>query len=459
MIQNDNSGKIGALTTLLDRNKIEYGFGLKGAVSGYNYVSGKTESYTPGPNDLVINAHQPKSVLLNVLLEPKTFVADSNTYDITAWSLPYAYGLTAYGLKESLKAASSTLNEPKTDAVANHRAYAYVSAWQSVADVKFLAALLKKGFKVRYSEKPFVAGGKNFAAGSLLITRAGNDRADFDSDVTEIANSLNHDLVPLTSGFVDKGRDFGSDAVRYIRPPHIMLIAGEGVSAEAMGEVWHLFEQQIGYPITLVKYQDLHRARLQDFDVAIFPDGEYEDFPSDRLQGWIHDGGKLIVLQNAVAALVDKKGFDIKKKEDKKEEKKDDKTDDKTKTPNLGLYANRDMDAIRSNVPGAIYKLNLDNTHPLGFGLQPYYYTLKLSDDIYDFLGDNEWNVGTVKKDGYVSGFVGQKSLEKIKDGMLIGVQPLGRGNVVYFVDDPIFRSFWENGKLLFSNAVFMVGQ
>jgi len=64
-----------------------------------------------------------------------------------------------------------------------------------------------------------------------------------------------------------------------------------------------------------------------------------------------------------------------------------------------------------------------------------------------------------VKKDGYVSGFVGQKSKDKIKDGMLIGVQPLGRGNVVYFVDDPIFRSFWENGKLLFSNAVFMVGQ
>jgi len=26
-------------------------------------------------------------------------------------------------------------------------------------------------------------------------------------------------------------------------------------------------------------------------------------------------------------------------------------------------------------------------------------------------------------------------------------------------VDDPIFRSFWENGKLLFSNAVFMVGE
>ena len=60
---------------------------------------------------MVINAYQPKSVLLNVLLEPKTFVADSNTYDITAWSLPYAYGLKAYGLKESLKPATATITD------------------------------------------------------------------------------------------------------------------------------------------------------------------------------------------------------------------------------------------------------------------------------------------------------------------------------------------------------------
>ncbi|HEY5327736.1 MAG TPA: zinc carboxypeptidase, partial [Mucilaginibacter sp.] len=125
----------------------------------------------------------------------------------------------------------------------------------------------------------------------------------------------------------------------------------------------------------------------------------------------------------------------------------------------IKLYSNREKDTIRASVPGAIYKITLDNTHPLGFGLPAYYYSLKLSDDIYDYLGDNGWNVGTVKKDGYVSGFVGQKSKEKIKDGMLLGVQPLGRGTVVYMVDDPIFRSFWENGKLLFSNAVFMVGE
>ena len=108
-------------------------------------------------------------------------------------------------------------------------------------------------------------------------------------------------------------------------------------------------------------------------------------------------------------------------------------------------------------MPGAIYKINLDNTHPLGFGYPNYYYTLKLSEDIYNLLDDGNWNVGTVKKDGYVAGFVGEKSKDKIKNGLLIGVQSIGRGSVIYMVDDPLFRSFWENGKLLFGNAVFMV--
>ncbi|MDB5017261.1 MAG: zinc carboxypeptidase [Mucilaginibacter sp.] len=455
VIKNDNYDKITDLTKLLDRNGIQYGFGLKNSIYGYNYLTGKTEKYDISPNDLVINAYQPKSVLLNVLLEPKTFVADSNTYDITAWSLPYVYGLNAYGVKESYKPSEAKISPEKPQVIINTHAYAYVSSWRSVNDVKFLAALLKSGVKVRYSGKPFEAGGKKFTAGSLLITRAGNDQVDFDRVVAQTATALNEDITPLTSGFVERGADLGSDVVRYIRQPRVMLVTGDGVSAEAMGEVWYFFEQQINYPVTLVNFKDLNRARLGDFDVVIFPDGNYEDLPSEKLQNWVHDGGKLIAMGNAVSQLADKKGFSIKRKEDKKE----DKTDAKEKEPFIKLYDEREKEALRSSVPGAIYKLNLDNSHPLGFGLPRWYYSIKLSDDIYDFLGDDGWNVGTVKKDGYVAGFVGQKSKDKIKDGLLLGVQSIGRGSVIYMVDDPIFRSFWENGKLLFSNAVFMVGQ
>jgi len=37
----------------------------------------------------------------------------------------------------------------------------------------------------------------------------------------------------------------------------------------------------------------------------------------------------------------------------------------------------------------------------------------------------------------------------------LIGVQEMGKGSVVYFVDSPVFRGFWENGKRWLFNAVF----
>ena len=221
-----------------------------------------------------------------------------------------------------------------------------------------------------------------------------------------------------------------------------------------MGEIWHFFDQQINYPLTIVKYSDLNRERLSDFDVMIFPDGYYDDLPLERLQSWVHDGGKLIAMENTVSLLAEKRGFSIKSIPAEKHD-----TVSKNKADMVKVYADRDHDAIRSSVPGAIYKVDMDNTHPLGFGLEKYYFTLKLNDVLYSYLGDNGWNVGTIKKNGYVEGFVGQKAKERLRNGLLFGVQSMGRGTVVYLVDDPLFRSFWQNGKLLFSNAVFMVGQ
>ena len=76
----------------------------------------------------------------------------------------------------------------------------------------------------------------------------------------------------------------------------------------------------------------------------------------------------------------------------------------------------------------------------------------------FEFMKEG-WNVGVIKKDNQVAGFVGSKVKTKIKDGTVIGTLGMGNGKIVFFADDPIFRSFWENGKLLLSNAVFLVGQ
>jgi hypothetical protein len=454
VIKNDNQDKIDILGNMLTRSGIKFGFGVKAKNTGFNYISQRTEQFEINEKDMVISAHQAKAVLVNVLLEPKTFVADSNTYDITAWSLPYAYGLKAYGVKESIKPERAKENSGQSVTHPNGlHAYAYVCQWRSEYDIKFLAELLRKGIKVRSNEVAFEAGGKRFAPGSLIIAKAGNNHEEFDHIVQQAAADCHRDLTILSSGMVDKGTDLGAHSIKFIHAPRIMLVSGDGVSAEAMGEVWFYFEKEIGYPVTLVRYRDLQKVKWNDFDVAIFPDGWYDDLPTDKLQNWVHDGGKLIAMEGTISLLAGKTGFAIKPLHDDKADTA------KNKADLVKAFGDRDHESIRSSVPGAIYKVDMDNTHPLGFGLDKYYFTLKLNDELYKYLGDDGWNVGTIKKNGYVEGFAGQKAKEKIKDGLLFGVQNWGRGSIVYLTDDPLFRSFWENGKLLFGNAVFMVGQ
>ena len=67
--------------------------------------------------------------------------------------------------------------------------------------------------------------------------------------------------------------------------------------------------------------------------------------------------------------------------------------------------------------------------------------------------------MGVLRTDKPVAGFVGTNLASRLQNGLLFGVQDIGRGTVTYLADDVLFRSFWESGKLLFANAVFLVGQ
>ncbi len=457
IIKNENPDKLKALAKLFDKNSIHYGFGGSTAANGFNYFSGKTEKLNIGASDMVVNAAQPKGILLHVLMEPKTFMSDSVTYDITAWSLPYVYGLKTYGLKEALKPASATMKPTENNYNISSGTYAYLAEWKSMEDVKFLAALLQNKVKVRFTEQNFSASGKTFAPGSLIITRAGNSGLKaFDDAVLSAAKTFGRSLTPLKSGFVEKGNDLGSGYIHVISQPKIMLVSGDEVSASALGEVWFYFEKELHYPVTLINTKDLNRVKWTDFDVAVFPDGYYSDLPADDLQNWVSKGGKLILMENAVTKMAGKKGFNIKLKEDKKPDADAKSASKKDIYADVKTFGSRERTEISENIAGAIYKVQLDNTHPLGFGFTNPYFTLKQDDKLYGFLEDG-WNVGTIRKDGYVAGFAGRKAKAHLQDGLLFGVQDMGRGTVVYLADDPLFRSFWENGKLLFGNAVFMV--
>jgi hypothetical protein len=390
------------------------------------------------------------------LFEPNTLLVDSNTYDITAWSLPYIYGLKAYAVKGKLTNTTEydTAAAPQNIAA---ETYGYVIPWEGMQSARALAKLIRAGVKLRFAAKPFEVNGEQFKAGSVIVLKSTNNaiKNSLWNTVADVCNAEQIKAYPVSTGFVDKGYDFGSSNIHYIKPPKIILATGKGTSANAVGEIWFFLEQELGYPVTLVNMADLASVSWGEANVLILPDGSYPGLKDrksqEELKSWIQKGGKLIALQNAVAELANLDfGIHFKKDEDS--------SDRKDEYALLKKFGDYERDYISRTTPGSIYKVELDNTHPLAFGYPDYYYTLKLDDNVYEFI-DEGWNVGVIKKDYLVAGFVGSKLKKKLNDGLVFGVEDIGKGNIIFMADDVLFRDFWQNGKLLFCNALFMVGQ
>ncbi len=445
-----NEGREKALTQLMDRLQIRYSFAdKKQALNGVNYTSHKEEAFSLEPNDLIVSTYQPKGTFVKILFEPATALEDSNTYDITAWALPYAYGIKAYAVNSKIEGGKKTV-QTKTAIDPSKEVYAYIVTWKSFEDAGFLAHLLKNKVRVRVHEQGFILNGKTYAPGTLLVTRKGNEAlgSTFGKIVSEAALKTGVSILPVYSGMTDNGIDMGSSSVYPLKFPNVGLLLGSGISATAAGDVWHYFEQQIDYPVTVIDQSYFSRIDLRKFDVLILPDGRYGETIRDtkELQKWVSEGGKLILMEGATSFFSGKDGFELKEKKDKSK--------DEEKT--LKVYGDRERAGISDMVAGAIYKVNMDNTHPLGFGYEKEYFTL-LKDVYSNELFKNGWNVGYLDDSGPVSGFSGKSAKEKMKNVPIFSVQDSGRGKIIYLMESPIFRGFWYNGKLLFANAVFMM--
>jgi len=171
-------------------------------------------------------------------------------------------------------------------------------------------------------------------------------------------------------------------------------------------------------------------------------------------------------MGRAVNTFNEKDGFDFKRiKDDPSSASGDDEEDEEHPSSagstgddeKLVPYDQRERQRVKDFIRGSIYKVTLDSSHPMAFGFGDTYYSLKLGSSSYQFLEDG-YNVGYIKDDAIsVSGFSGDDAKAKLSNSMIFGEARMGRGSVVYLVDDVLFRSFWENGKLFFVNSVFFV--
>ena len=453
-VLNGDSDKIEALTALLRQHNIEYGWAKQGNVKGFSYTATKNKSLKTSEKSLVVHTDQPKGTLVKVLFEPRAKLSDSLTYDITAWSLPYAYGLDAVASEAKVSASAEVLSTTgsSNNASISKDAYAYITDWNSMKDARFLAELLQAKIRVRYAQKPFSLNGKSYKRGSLIITKADNkNHATFISTLKKIKIKHRKILTSTQTGLVDSGKDFGSDAVQMVDDVKVALLSGGPTSTLRFGEIWHFFEQQLHYPLAVIDTEYMNRVNLSQYDVLILPSGwGYKKFMTkDKLKDlkdWVSNGGKLIAMGDAIKSLSGKEGFAIKNKKIEKDS-----------TASIEPFDGSERERIKNAITGAIFRAKVDNTHPLAYGYDNTYFTLKLGSEAYSYLKKGNVVYLEENQNKPVSGFAGSKAQEKIAKTLIFGVENHGDGSVIYMVDNPLFRGFWENGKLFFANALFMV--
>ncbi|MDG2426195.1 MAG: M14 family zinc carboxypeptidase [Flavobacteriales bacterium] len=459
------------LTDLLDKNGIAYGSApAASGLTGYDYSTGRRASKLRAtPDDLIIDGHQSDAAFLHVLFDPDPVLSDSLTYDITAWAVPHAYGLSCYGLDQHLSpttGASADGNRTKASRVSSPEStgdlpYAWVAHGPTDASTRALAALLKGGVVVRIADSAFRLEGSSYPAGAMVITRRNNEdvpRLRWLVAATAAATAV--EFTAVSTGLVDAGHDLGSDHYTALTAPRIATLQGPGSSSLSSGEIWHRFDTYLAYPLTRV--ESLDDLDLEDFDVLIMPSGWYglDDEQRDDLADWVRSGGHLVAIAGALGSFAGKKGWGLDRHEGSDEGRKSAPNEhDAHALAASGIdaipHADRRRARLRHDLPGAVYAAAVDPTHPLAFGYNDRYLSLKTSGSAFAPL--NSGNAMVLHKEGDpFSGHAGSEVASRIAGSLVAGAHRMGRGSVVYLADNPLFRAFWRNGHRLFDNAVFL---
>ncbi len=446
--------KLARLGRLLNAHGVEVAVSPGETAKGYNYREQRNQTVTLDDKTWILSARQPKSRLIKALFEPRTLVVDSLTYDITSWSLPFAYGLEAWALNEIPRNLSrlavkeveewdrrhSRIDSGSTD-------LGYIADWESIADGSWLSALLREGIKLRRTSEPISYGGDTFGRGSVIYLERDQEHSNARETLLKISREKAQSLHVLPSGRPQLGPDLGSSAITSLNAPRVALLSGASTRPQGFGEVWHFLERDLEYPVTVLDASYFDRVNLSSYQVLILPPGNYREFLDtrvrERLERWIRSGGRLIALGRAVRFLAGNDPFELSRK-----------TYNGGKEDNRVSYDRIERQNLAYQITGALFPVEIDPTHPLAYGYDEEYVTLKLNGEAYEPLSTG--NVARMGENGRpLTGFAGYKAQEHIVHSLSIGVQVIGSGEVVYFADNPLFRGFWEEGKLFVANALF----
>jgi hypothetical protein len=386
-------------------------------------------------------------------------------YDVTAWSLPLLWDV------ELLLAVRPTGGnaEPMRGTRALRDAMSlpdarvgYLIPWTGNAAAA-VAEALRSGIRVRMSNGKFTLGGREFGVGTAIV-RASENGENLARRLASIAAKHGAEVVPVDDSYVREGTSLGSGGNRALREPRVLLVWDQPTSSTSAGWARYVLERRYGQRVTAVRAAALGRATLSDYDVIVFPSGNFGGVVGqpmvERLQAWMRDGGTLVTMAESTA-WAGRAGL-LATKAERRGGRLDGTPAPAKKTPDQPieyLDAIAPADEAPEETPGAILRVLLDTDHWLAAGTDGDVGAMVEGSRVFTPITlDAGTNVGRYagEADLVLSGIVWDDARPQLASKAFLIHQPVGRGQLVAFAEDPNYRAYAETTALLFINAVLL---
>jgi hypothetical protein len=534
--------KAAELVEILNRSEIEV------KVAGSSFSSPSAHSYgtknsaaenkTFSAGSYIIDLNQPQRILIKSILEPdtpqdKAFVEDNMArfkrnqmrassqskedygfYDITAWSLPLAFGLDAYWTEDG--GAVGTAVTEETIAAAKRGSYpgraqaAYIIPYTTDSAPAMVMRLTQAGFRVAIANKPMNAASRTWPRGTFVVRVTRNPETIHDA-IAKLAVEMGVNVAAVNTGYAEEGdTSVGGESVNSLKAPKIAVVADDAVDQTSYGSIWWTLDRY-GIKFTPMTIASIKRGGLKDYNVLIMPDGSASQYSSlfgaagiTSLKSWISDGGTLVTARGAsvFAALKDvgltssklvgseddeEKGKvpeepkpsatpvpSVRQADNKNapaerspnpssEEMPNDKAD--AMSPGLPPIASPSADANKVPVPlpGSIMRARVDHSTYLTYGIEQDELPVLLASGYFFRISKEGSNAVIFDQDRRkpltLSGFVWEGNTERLLAGTAYVIdEARGSGHVIMFAEEPFFRGIFRSNTRLFFNAIAFNG-
>ncbi len=406
----------------------------------------------------VVPMQQPQFKLLRTVFEKTLTYKDSLFYDITAWTMPLAFGLPYSELgtaqfSKALLGQKITESVQATGAVIGGKSnYGYLMEWNDLLAPAALYELQQKNILAKTATEKFdiavAEAHDGFNAGTILIA-VNNQPLNADelfAEISGLAKKYHLPFYALQTGHASSGIDMGSRKFIALTKPAVAMITGTGVSATDAGEVWHLLDQRMNIPATHLEPAVFNRADLGRYNTLIMVGGSYSELNKEKLKTWVSSGGTLILLeeavqwasQNGINAVTLKK---IKAPVDS--------------TKRVAYGEAEEIDGAQQ-MSGAIFGADADLTHPLAYGYNSNSISFFKANRVFMEKSKNPYATPFFyKEQALQSGWISKENSDALKNAAAVIVNTVGSGRIINMDNNPNFRAFWLGGSKLMMNAVF----